>query len=97
MEAQTLFKAEEIQLKKKAKRGIEPEWMKKYPQITRAQAVQVFCRECMGYTKHRGGGPESQAWKKAGQMARECTDTECPLYRFRPGARKGLKLISNTP
>lgn len=92
-----MFKAKEMQRKKKGKRGIEPEWMRRYPQITRAQAIQVFCRECLGYTKHRGGGSESQAWKMAGQMAKECSDKLCPLYRFRPGARGGLKLVSKTP
>lgn len=97
MEALNLHRAEALRPKRKAKKGIEPGWLEKYPQITRAQAVQVFCRECMGYAKHRGGGDESQTWSIAGKMARECTDTECPLYRFRPGAKKGPRLVENTP
>ena len=73
--------------KRTPRESAEPIWMSKYPNITRSQAVKLFCRECMGYTKHRGGGKESKTWQVAGKMARECTDPECPLYKFRPGAK----------
>jgi len=83
--------------RREPKKGIEPRWLKKFPNITRAQAMQLFCRECMGYTRHRGGDSESQAWRKAGQMARECTDPKCPLYIFRPGGKRRLRPVQNTP
>jgi hypothetical protein len=76
---------------KRAKTGIDPIWLKGYPQtkLIRSQAIQLFCRECMGYIKHRdGNGSSSQGWVMAGRLAKECTDLECPLYRFRPGAKK---------
>jgi len=75
----------------RAKRGIDPIWLGGYPQVRliRSRAIQLFCRECMGYTKHRGGDNNSQGWVMAGKMAKECTDPECPLFQFRPGAKKG--------
>jgi len=79
--------------KREAAKGIEPKWLKKFPNITRGQVVQLFCRECMGYTKHRGGGRESQNWVKAGQMAKDCTDPKCPLYIFRPGRKRELRPV----
>jgi hypothetical protein len=83
----------------KQERGgrIDPGWLDNYPNITRGQAIQVFCRECMGYTKHRGDGKNSLGWKLTGGLVRECTDPECPLYKFRPGAKKGPRLVENTP
>jgi hypothetical protein len=93
-----LEKARRIQKERGLKKttGVEPQWLKKYPNITRGQAIQLFCRECMGYTKHRGGGSESQTWTIAGSMVKGCTDPQCPLYIFRPGAKRGLRLASNT-
>jgi len=70
------------------KKGIEPIWLWNYPDITRGQAVKVFCRECMGYTKHRENKGISETWAVAGKMVRGCTDTGCPLFRFRPGVRR---------
>jgi len=82
-------------LVKPEKTQIEPLWMRNYPNLTRAQAMSLFCRECMGYTKHREEGKESQPWVTAGKMAKECTDPECPLFGFRPGARRGLSVKKN--
>ena len=73
--------------KRTPREGAEPIWMGRYPNITRSQAVQLFCRECMGYSKHRGDSIVSETWQVAGKMAKECTDGDCPLNRFRPGAK----------
>lgn len=39
--------------------------------IARAQAIKLFCIECMGYQK---------------SMVKKCTDQACPLWPFRTGA-----------
>lgn len=95
MEVLNLLATKASKPKRRIKQNIEPEWLKKYPKITRAQAIQLFCRECFGYTKHRKGWCDSETWVIAGRMARECTDAECPLFRFRPGLKRGRRAQKN--
>ena len=76
------------------RKSAEPLWMQRYPNITRGQAINLFCRECMGYTNHRERGI-SETWQMAGNAIRECTDSGCPLFRFRPGARRSGESIND--
>lgn len=38
--------------------------------VTRAQAIKLFCIECMGYNKH---------------FVKSCTVEQCPLWPYRAG------------
>jgi hypothetical protein len=38
--------------------------------ITRAQAIKLFCIECMGYNRH---------------FVKSCTNEHCPLWPYRTG------------
>jgi hypothetical protein len=38
--------------------------------ITRAQAIKLFCIECMGFQK---------------SLVKDCTDQQCPLWPYRRG------------
>lgn len=52
-----------------------------YKGKSRANAVRLFCKECMGYAGHRGGnfvGP-----KEAATLAQGCTAKKCPLFPYR--------------
>lgn len=69
----------------------DPGWLKKFPNITRKQAMDLFCHECMGYAKHRGNGI-SETWINSGKEVALCTDLMCPLFKFRPGAKKSSRI-----
>ena len=52
--------------------------------LTRGKAISTFCAECMGWDGYRGGNAGT-SYAVARRMARECTDSGCPLYRYRTG------------
>ena len=72
------------------KKTRDPKWLIKYPHLTRKQAMDLFCHECMGYTKHRDKYGPSENWVSAGMEAAQCTDGKCPLYPYRPKTTKKL-------
>lgn len=47
--------------------------------MTRQQAIDAMCRECL-YDPHSGGG----TWR---EQITACTGTTCPLYPYRPVSR----------
>lgn len=56
---------------------------KKKRKLSRAQAMTLFCLECMGYDGHRSGGTRSVTRRSAAYEVTRCTDPECPLYEWR--------------
>jgi len=59
--------------------------------LTRGQAINMFCRECMGYDGYRGG-KVGTPFKKAAMMVKDCPDKECPLWPYRTGiAEQGYR------
>jgi len=51
--------------------------------LSRAQAMTLFCLECVGYDGHRGDSTRSVKRREASHEITQCTDTECPLYEWR--------------
>jgi hypothetical protein len=61
--------------------------------LTRGEAIKLFCLECMGYTKHRSNPVGSVTKGGASSEVKKCTDTECPLYRYKSGIEMGENRI----
>jgi len=53
---------------------------KVYAGKSRANAVKLFCRECMGYDGHRNGGESLVSYKEASFDVAKCNAEECPLH-----------------
>lgn len=53
-----------------------------YDGKARPSAVYLFCHECMGYDKHRGG-KSSVSYLEAGHAVSGCLSKKCPLYAYR--------------
>lgn len=51
--------------------------------LSRAQAMTLFCLECMGYDAHRSNGTRAISKIKAAFEVTKCTDPECPLFEWR--------------
>ena len=63
---------------------MSPETMRKvYEGKSRANAVKLFCHECMGYEGHRNGGKSILSYKEASVRVTECNDKKCPLHAYR--------------
>ena len=54
------------------------------PKLTRKQAINAHCRECI-YDPKNGTG----TWR---QQVEACTVTKCPLYEWRPISFKQKEL-----
>lgn len=53
--------------------------------LTRGQAIVAFCKECFGHDGYRGSNTGTPS-KKAAMMVKQCSDTGCPLWRYRNGS-----------
>jgi len=60
----------------------EEKLRKIYEGKSRAEAVKLFCRECMGYSYHRNGW-KGVSYQEASRRVKECEDKKCPLWKYR--------------
>ena len=54
-----------------------------YEGRSRKKAINLFCRECMGYDGHRVGGKSLRSYNEATQEVANCPCVACPLYPYR--------------
>lgn len=57
----------------------------------RADAVKLFCKECMGYDEHRGGN-SSVTYMEAAHSVSGCESRKCPLYAYRNSYRESVAI-----
>ena len=57
---------------------------------SRADAVRLFCAECMGYDGHRIKGNSNVSYLSARLEVTHCQVKECPLWPYR------LRVIEST-
>ena len=56
------------------------EYGKQLKRLTRGKAIREFCLQCMGMERGTRAGV-----KTASSEVLRCSDTGCPLYRYRTG------------